>query len=208
MIIQKEELANFEKLYRTALINSLAGFRQAVLVGTVSEQGKSNLAIFNSLIHLGASPALYGIISRPDSVNRDTLLNIMETGEYTFNYIHSTMFKSAHQTSARYDRGVSEFVEAGLSEYIHPLCKAPFVQEAVVKIAMKLEERMDIALNGTTMIIGSVQHIELDESLLNPDGYVDLSLADVLITQGLDAYFSSKKIGRLPYAKPYNKIKN
>lgn len=73
MRITKSEIEQMEQHYRTTLINSLAGFRQAVLVGTKSIEGVSNLAIFNSLIDLGANPALYGLINLPDSVQRDTL---------------------------------------------------------------------------------------------------------------------------------------
>ena len=34
MILTKENIEQLEQRYRTAFINSLAGFRQAVLVGT------------------------------------------------------------------------------------------------------------------------------------------------------------------------------
>jgi len=77
MRIDKTEIEQLEQRYRTAFINSLAGFRQAVLIGTRSVDEKTNLAIFNSLIHLGANPALFGLMSRPDSVQRDTLQNIL-----------------------------------------------------------------------------------------------------------------------------------
>lgn len=202
MIIHKEDLDNLEQRYRTALINSLAGFRQAVLVGTTSTDGYTNLAIFNSLIHLGANPALFGLINRPDSVQRDTLQNIMETKEYTLNYIRSEQYKKAHQTSARYDKQISEFEKVGFEPFYHPHCKAPFVKEAVVKIAMKLEDIIPIRLNGTILIAGSITQIDMEDSMLGNDGFVDLSKADVLLSQGLDAYFISKLIGRLPYAKP------
>lgn len=202
MIIKKEDIDQLEQRYRTAFINSLGGFRQAVLVGTKSADGKTNLAIFNSLIHLGANPALFGLISRPDSVPRDTLQNILSTKEYTLNYIQADQYEKAHQTSARYDKGVSEFDKVGFKEYYHPSCYAPFVANAVVKIALKLEDTLPISLNGTILIIGSVMQVDIDESLVGADGFVALSEANVLISQGLDAYFTSKTIGRLPYSKP------
>jgi flavin reductase (DIM6/NTAB) family NADH-FMN oxidoreductase RutF len=202
VIIHNNDINQFEKRYRTAFINSLAGFRQAVLVGTRSADGFSNLAIFNSLIHLGANPALFGLMSRPDTVQRDTLQNILDTKSYTLNYIRSTQYQKAHQTSARYDRGISEFEQVGFPESYHASFHAPFVEDAVVKIAMQFEESIPIQLNGTVLIIGSVQHVEIDAAIVGPDGFVDLSTADVLISQGLDAYFVSKEIGRLAYAKP------
>jgi flavin reductase (DIM6/NTAB) family NADH-FMN oxidoreductase RutF len=202
MILTKDDIAQFEQRYRTTFVNSLAGFRQAVLVGTKSRDNNSNLAIFNSLIHLGANPALLGLINRPDSVQRDTLQNIIETEEYTLNYIRSNDYEKAHQTSARYDKGISEFEKVGFEELYQPFCFAPFVKDAVVSIAMKLEEIIPIKINGTVMIVGSIKQVSIASEMIEADGFVALSNEDVLISQGLDAYFVSSPIGRLPYAKP------
>jgi flavin reductase (DIM6/NTAB) family NADH-FMN oxidoreductase RutF len=202
MILYKDDIEQLEQSYRRSFINSLAGFRQAVLVGTKSADGHANLAIFNSLIHLGANPALFGLINRPDSVQRDTLQNILETKEYTLNYIRSSDYEKAHQASARYGKGISEFEQVGFEELYHPSCYAPFVANAVVKIAMKFEDHIPIPLNGTILIIGSITQVEIDASLVGSDGFVALSDAEVLISQGLDAYFVAKGVGRLPYAKP------
>lgn len=202
MILTKEAIEKLEQRYRTAFVNSLAGFRQAVLVGTRSKDRYSNLAIFNSLIHLGANPALLGLLSRPDIVQRDTMQNIMDTKQYTLNFIRASQYKKAHQTSARYERNISEFEEAGFKESYHSSCFAPFVEDAVVKIAMKFEDRIPIPLNGTVLLIGSIIEVDIEGSMVGPDGFVALSEAEVLISQGLDAYFISKAVGRMPYAKP------
>ncbi len=202
MILQRNDIEQLDQRYRTAFVNSLAGFRQAVLVGTKSIEGHSNLAIFNSLIHLGANPALLGLINRPDSVQRDTLQNIKDTNEYTLNYVSSKHYQKAHQTSARYEKGISEFEKVGLSEEYHHSFTAPFIAEAIVKIAMKLEEIIPIPINGTILIIGSIQQVSIDDVLVKEDGFVDLSSASVLVSQGLDAYFSTSMVGRMAYAKP------
>lgn len=202
MRIDKSEIEQLGQRYRTAFINSLAGFRQAVLIGTKSMDEKSNLAIFNSLIHLGANPALFGLMSRPDNVQRDTLQNILETKEYTMNFIQASHYKKAHQTSARYDKGISEFEKVGFTPFYHSGFKAPFVKEAVIKIAMKFEQSIPITINGTILIIGSIMMVDTNDGIVGEDGFVNLSASEVLISQGLDAYFISSEIGRLPYAKP------
>ncbi|MGI9190531.1 MAG: flavin reductase family protein [Chitinophagaceae bacterium] len=202
MIIQQQDIVSFEQRYRTAFINSLAGFRQAVLVGTQSAQGQTNLAIFNSLIHLGANPALFGLVSRPDTVPRDTLRHMLDTGYYTLNMVSTRFMEAAHQTSARYAREESEFERVGFTPtYLgeHP---APFVAEAVVKIGMRLEQTVPIELNGTILIIGSIQCIDVPDTIVGTDGFVDLAAAEVLVSQGLDAYFAMRAMGRLAYAKP------
>jgi flavin reductase (DIM6/NTAB) family NADH-FMN oxidoreductase RutF len=202
MNISKNDIEQFEQRYRANFVNSLAGFRQAVLVGTKSTDGITNLAIFNSLIHLGSNPSLFGLINRPDIVQRDTLQNILDTKEYTLNFVQSSDYKKAHQTSARYPKEDSEFEKVGFTEVYHPNCNAPFVKEAKVQIAMKFEESIPIEINGTILIIGSINQVIMDDELVAEDGFVQLSNVDVLISHGLDAYFSVSPIGRLPYAKP------
>ena len=67
---------------------------------------------------------------------------------------------------------------------------------------MKLEEIIPIIINGTVMIVGSIKQVLIAAEMIETDGFVALSKEDVLISQGLDAYFVSSPIGRLPYAKP------
>ena len=67
MEITRTSLQQMEKRYCATLINSLPGFKCLQLVGTISENGHSNVGIFNSMFHLGASPALLGMIFRPQS---------------------------------------------------------------------------------------------------------------------------------------------
>lgn len=201
MTINNEDLRQLEKRYRATFINSLAGYRQAVLVGTRSAAGNPNLAIFNSLLHMGSNPALYGLLVRPDTVQRDTLTNILDTQAYTLNYVRSSDFEKAHQTSAKYEPGVSEFTAVGFTEAYLSAFSAPFVQEAVVKIGMAFRERIDINLNGTILLLGSIQHIDVSEYLVGSDGFVALDKADILACAGLDAYYSPQFLGRLSYAK-------
>lgn len=201
MIVTKDILEGFEKNVRTSFINSLAGFRQVALVGTKSETGQTNLAIFNSLMHLGANPALFGLLSRPDVVDRHSLQNILHTGVYTLNFVDASFAAMAHQTSARYPTEVSEFAAVGFNESYRRGIEAPFIEEAVVKIGMQFEQKIDISINNTVLIIGSIQYVELPDSCMGVDGFVDVSQSNVLVSCGLDAYFKTEKVARFEYAK-------
>lgn len=200
LTINKQDILQSEKLYRTKLINSLAGIRQVALIGTKSNEGQENVAIFNSLIHLGAHPPLFGFISRPDSVERDTLENIIKTESYTLNYLDSKWRKEAHQTSARYPKEQSEFAATGLTAEYLENCFAPFVIEAEIKIEMRFQQILDIEINKTKMIIGSVERIYIPKSRLANDGLV--KPVNLLLSGGLDAYYSSVFLDQFPYAKP------
>jgi flavin reductase (DIM6/NTAB) family NADH-FMN oxidoreductase RutF len=198
----RQHIEALEQRYRSTFINSLAGFRQVVLVGTQSNQGDDNLAIFNSLIHLGAHPALFGLISRPNSVPRDTLENIRQSQEFSLNYMPAAAFVQAHQTSARYEANISEFEKTGIEAENITGYRSPFVKNALVQVAMKLEEIVPLAVNQTVLIIGSIDLVILDDAMVGSDGFVDLASANTLLSQGLDSYYTAQVIGRLPYAKP------
>ena len=206
MIIDKETLSNYESRYRALFINSLAGIKQAFLIGTKSKDACSNLAIFNSLLHIGAKPPLWGFVCRPDVIKRDTLNNILETNQYTINYVTSNYFEKAHQTSAKYDKEVSEFEACGFTEQYLLNFNAPFVTEAHIKVAMKLEQKIELTINNTILIIGSIEHIEMDKNIISSDGFVALDKANTLSCAGLDAYYETRLIDRLSYARPYQPI--
>jgi flavin reductase (DIM6/NTAB) family NADH-FMN oxidoreductase RutF len=200
-VYQAADLAGMEKQFRTNLINSLSGFKSVNLVGTISPIGVTNLAIFSQVFHLGAAPALMGLLVRPDSVRRDTLTNLLATGYFTLNHIRPEFYEAAHQTSARYEE--SEFVATGLHPEIGPLHPAPYVTEAHVKIGLKFRERYDLAINGTVLIVGEVVEIIVRRVCVATDGYLDLEKAGSVTSSGLDAYHTTQRLGRLTYAKPH-----
>lgn len=200
--INAEDINNFEQRYRATLINSLGGFKSLVLIGTRNKEGKSNLAIFNSFFHLGANPPLFGIIIRPDSVERHTLSNILETGVFTVNHVKEDFYKQAHQTSARYPSDVSEFDATQLTEENKPGIYSPFVKESSIQITASFRQKIDIEANGTVMIIGKINHITIPENCVSEDGFIDLEKAGTITCSGLDSYHTTKRLSRLSYAKP------
>ncbi len=196
------DIASMEQRYRASFINSLGGFKSAVMVGTINSTANTNLTIFNSLFHIGANPPLCGLIFRPDTVFRHTLENIMETGEYTINHFNQTIYQQAHQTSARYERSVSEFEATGLSPEFHDLLKAPYVQQSHLKFGMRMEERIDLKINGTILMIGRIAETFVPEECIGQDGFVDIEKAGTVTVSGLDSYHTTRKLSRLSYAKP------
>jgi flavin reductase (DIM6/NTAB) family NADH-FMN oxidoreductase RutF len=206
MYINKKQIEQLEKQKRVHLINSLGGFKSVSLVGTSDKNGNENLAIFSSFFHIGANPPLIGMIFRPSPPERDTMRNILDTGFYTINHINEYMYKQAHQTSARYDKGISEFDATNLkSEYKNDFF-APFVAESNVQLGIEFKEKMDISINSTTMIIGEIIQIYIPKKCLKEDGFVDLEKANTITCSGLDSYHKTMQLDRLSYAKSDKEI--
>jgi flavin reductase (DIM6/NTAB) family NADH-FMN oxidoreductase RutF len=202
MILTKQNILDFEKFYRATLINSISGFKSANLIGTISSEGKTNLAIFNSVIHVGANPPALGFLMRPVSIERHTYNNIKETGSFTINHINKEIYKLAHQTSASYKKEISEFVATGLTPEYTKTLAAPYVKESKIKMGLKFVEEQEVKLNGTIFIVGEILEIVLPENMVGKDGFVDIEKGGTVAISGLDSYHETKRMTRLSYAKP------
>ncbi|CAA9202465.1 flavin reductase family protein [Flavobacterium collinsii] len=200
------DLEKMEKQIVVHLINSLGGFKSVALVGTSDMQGNTNLSIFSSFFHIGANPPLLGMIFRPSPPERDSMRNILDTGFYTINHINESIYRQAHQTSARYDRDVSEFEATGLSKEYKNDFFAPFVQESNIQLGIEFKEKIDLAINNTSLIIGEIVEIFIAEDCLSNDGFVNLEKANTITCSGLDSYHKTIQMDRLRYAKPNKEI--
>ncbi len=203
----KKSLLELETLYRRNLMNTLLGFKNANLIGTRDKKGNENLAIFNSLVHLGANPPHIAFVMRPTTVERHTYDNIHETGFYTVNHVHTSFVEKAHQTSAKYPKEVSEFAACGLTPVYKNDFPAPFVAESQIQIGMKFVEAIFIPTNEVYLIIGEVQEFFVPDDYLRSDGFIDLQKAGTAVVSGLDAYYQAQEIARFSYARPQQELK-
>ncbi len=205
--ISSAEISSWSRFYRGNFINSLSGFKSVSLIGTINETGHTNLAIFSNIVHLGADPALVGYVNRPLEAAPHTIANIQKTGMYTINHIHDEIVPKAHQTSAKYPEEISEFDAVGLTPQFVEGIKAPFVRESRVKYALALREIIPISWNNTFFVIGEIQSVLLDASLIPGDGFLELEKAGSICSLGLDGYYNPTRLIRYAYAKADQPLK-
>ena len=196
-----EQIDNFEKRFRATFINSLSGFKSVALIGTKSQSGDENVAIFSQIVHVGANPPLVGILFRPHTVIRHTLENILDTQVFTINHITEPIVSKAHHTSARWD--ISEFEACQLEPEYRHVIDAPYVKESAVQLGCKFVDKQNISINNTEFVIGQIVEVFLKEDIVSDDGYVNIEESNSLCSSGLDSYHSTNKIARFGYAKPH-----
>lgn len=190
-----------ERFYRANLINSVSGYKSANLIGTVSADGITNLAIFSSVVHLGADPALLAFIQRPLGESGHTYHNLKQNGFYTINHVHRDFIQQAHYTSAKFDPSTSEFDACHFTpEWIDGF-PAPFVKESQIKIGMRFVQEIPIELNGTIMVIGQIEHLIIADHALQPNGNVALDQVGDVCISGLENYSAVEHLAAFPYAK-------
>ena len=198
----ENDIKALEYIYKINLINSCSGYKSANLIGTKSNTGLENVAVFSSITHIGSSPAMFGFFMRPTTVIRDTYNNIKSSGFYTINHIHKGILKEAHHTSAKYDSSISEFDAAGLNSDYKNDFHAPFVKDAPIQMAMQYVEEYDIKANNTILIIGKIVGLHINDNLIKEDGFVNLSEAQIATINGLDGYAVPQTNTRYGYQRP------
>ena len=197
-----DKINDLNHLYKINLINSCAGYKSANLIATKAADNQTNVAIFSSVTHIGSAPPLLGFFLRPTTVLRNTYENIVETGYFTINHIHQKILKDAHHTSAKYDKNISEFDVTDLETDYKDNFYAPFVKNCPVQLAMKYVEEYDIKINNTKLVIGEIQGLYIKENVLEKDGFINLSNAEIATINGLDGYAIPNLKQRFEYQRP------
>lgn len=210
MEITRHDIETMEKVYRLNLVNSLSGVKSVNLVGTISKNRITNLAVISSVVHLSSSPALLGFMMRPASVPRHTYANIQDTGEYSINMVSRSFTDKAHYTSANFQELQSEFDQCGLSAQFFYESKAPCVAESPLKILLKFEEEYFIKSSGTLLMVGSIQSVHLPDNAIDDAGMIDMEGIEAAGVSGLNTYYKLSKMASYAYARvgqfPQNQI--
>ena len=184
-----------------AWFSQLEGMRSPVAVGTCGVDGVDNLAVFNSMTHIGSRPPYLALVFRPLTVERHTYDNLKATGIYTINHLPAEHLAALHHTSAKYPRVISEFAAAGLTAEASG-AGAPYVAEATVSMQLRFEEEHFVAANDTVIVIGRVEELRLAGGLPNGGGRIDWPALDGLVVSGLYNYYRVTHVATESYAKP------
>jgi flavin reductase (DIM6/NTAB) family NADH-FMN oxidoreductase RutF len=204
----QQQLLKLPNLTRRALINGIGGVKSLNLLGSISESGQHNLAVFNSVIHIGSTPPLLGFTLRPTTVERHTYDNLLSTKGFSINQVNTSIYEQSHQTSAKYDKNISEFEAVGLTPELITPHTAPFVKESKIRLACAYKNEYFIKENGCRLIIAEILDIYAQDGIINDNGFVNPEQAEMAGAIGLDAYVGLNLLDRLDYARPNQPTKS
>ena len=176
--------------------------KSANLLGSIDNEGNTNLAIFSSITHLGSDPAMIGFVLRPRTVPRNTYNNMFNNKFFTVNHVNTNDIEDAHHTSAKYPKEISEFEKTKFEpEFIDGFI-APFVKSSKIKFGCKYLNEYDIKENNTIMVVASIECLYVDNDALQDDGWIRLDKAGTVTINGLDGYAKTTLLNRFKYARP------
>jgi len=140
--------------------------RPIAFVASLGEDGVANLSPFSYFGLLGHSPpcVAIGVADLPGGAQKDTIVNVTKSGEFTINIISEWMLDAANATAGGFPANVDEF-RTGLTKAASVQVKAPRVEESACSFECKVHEIKRI---GTTqVVIGEIVQFHVQEELLD-----------------------------------------
>ncbi len=200
--MQNITFQHWDSRKRATFVNSLSGYRMAYMLGTGDSLETANLAVFNSISHVGSNPPLLGLIFRPLTVERHTYDLIHKHGQLTVNSVPLDRIRAAHATSAKYPSGVSEFEAASLTPVFREAFRAPAVEESPLRMGCSYSGEYLLSENNCIFMVIRIDWVELPTDCVREDGFIDHPKLGNAGVMGLDSYYRGVLSERLGYARP------
>ncbi len=151
--------------------------RPIAFVSTMSAGGIGNLAPFSFFAMGGQQPQSVAFcpIADREGKPKDTLRNIVETGEFVINIVSREMAERVNLSSAPYPFDVDEFDVTGFTRAPSKAVKPPRVLEAPAALECCLFQAVPHGSGPQhgTWVIGEVLHLYVRDEMLAADGFPD-----------------------------------
>lgn len=178
-------------------LTGAVGPRPIAFASTVDAQGTVNLAPFSFFNVFGANPPI--LVYSPSRSGRDnttkhTLNNVLEVPECTVNIVNYAMVQQMSLASTAYEKGVNEFIKAGLTELASETVRPPRVAESPVQFECKVIEVKALGNQGGAgnLVICEIEKIHIDPSILDSEGQIDPRKIDQVSRMGANWYGRAK----------------
>ena len=159
----------FDSFYR--VLTGVVVPRPIAFVSTVSADGNFNLAPYSFFNAVGYDPPtiVFSSSRHVGGKQKDTLVNIEQTGEFVVNVVVDDIAEAMNKTAAEFPAGVSEFEIAGLTPAPSDLIKAPRVAESPVNMECRLIQVVPIGKGAHEhgLVIGEVILMHLRDDILD-----------------------------------------
>lgn len=149
-------------------------------ISTIDVSGRPNLAPFSFFNAVGEDPphVMFSAV-RTGNTNKDTLNNVLATGEFVVNLATESLTEAMNTTSAPVPPGISEFDLAGLTTAPSLIVRPPRVLESPVNMECRMVHHYNLEDHkngGATVIIGRVVMFHIDDSILLDDYKINMEV--------------------------------
>jgi flavin reductase (DIM6/NTAB) family NADH-FMN oxidoreductase RutF len=191
-------------------LQSSVGPRPIALASTVDAEGNVNLSPFSFFNVFSANPPI--LIFSParrvrDNTSKHTLDNVLEVPETVINVVNYSIVQQTSLASTEYEKGVNEFVKAGLTEEKSVMVKPPRVSESPVAFECAVREVIHLGDEGGAgnLVLCEVLLIHINRNILNEKNLIDQRKIDLVARMGGDWYCRASGAALFEVEKPLAK---
>ncbi|GAA0786934.1 MULTISPECIES: flavin reductase family protein [Pseudomonadati] len=186
-------------------LNAIISPRPIGWISSKNARGQRNLAPYSFFNCFNYTPPIIGFAS---TAWKDSVANIVETGEFVWNLTTRELAEKMNQTSAPLPRGEDEFAFAGLTPVPSQLIGVDRVAESPVNFECKLTQCIQLKdVNDqdidTWLVLGEVIAVHIAKHLIDDAGIYQTTLAQpVLRAGGPSAYYGISEDNRFDLSRP------
>lgn len=157
---------------RYKMLASLVIPRPIAFVSTRSANGIANCAPFSFFNVMSQNPPLVAINigTREDGTLKDTIRNILRTGEFVVNLVDEATANGMHLASGEFAEDESEFDKAGFTAVEAAVVKHPRIAESPAAFECRLWKRIELP-SSREIVFGEILHLHAREGLIDPKTY-------------------------------------
>jgi flavin reductase (DIM6/NTAB) family NADH-FMN oxidoreductase RutF len=163
--------------------------RPIAFVSTIDEEGNPNLAPYSFFNAFSSNPPIVVFSSNRrvrDNTTKDTLHNVMKTGEVVINVVSHSIVNQAAVAGIEYPKDINEFEKAGLTPLASDLVKPFRVAESPVQMECKVMQIIPLGEHGGAgnLIMCEIVKMHINENVLGENGKIDQHKIDLMGRMG------------------------
>ncbi|MGB7328259.1 MAG: flavin reductase family protein [Rubripirellula sp.] len=166
--------------------------RPIAWVSTISIDGVANLAPFSFFNGVGSNPPTISFCpaNRPDGSAKDTLTNILRTGQFVVNLVTDPWVEKMNRTAADLRPDEDEFVMADVAKAGCEKVSPPRVAGAAASMECELHSSITIGTGpgGANMVIGRIIWFHIHDECVGDDGRLDPTTLPTVGRMGGNTY--------------------
>lgn len=167
--------------------------RPIAFASTIDKDGNINLSPFSFFNVFSANPPI--MIFSParrgkNNTTKHTYENVFEVPEVVINIVNYAIVQQASLSSTEYEKGVNEFIKAGLTAVPSVKVKPPRVKESPVSFECKVNDVIPLGDQGGAgnLVICEVLLMHIKDEVLDEEGKIDQFKLDAVARMGGDYY--------------------
>ncbi len=192
--------------FHSYMLGSVAP-RPIAFASTVDKDGKVNLSPYSFFNAFSSNPPV--LIFSPsrrvrDNTTKHTLENIEEVAEVVINIVNYDIVEQMSLSSTEYDKGVNEFVKAGLTEVPSEKVKPPRVGESPAAFECKVKEVINLGTEGGAgnLIVCEIVLAHFKEGIFDQAGKINPYKLDAVARMGGNWYCRAQGESLFEIPKP------